>query len=88
MDKKTHMVPFVVNFSAPIIDAELQMLLLRYEYEDGSMGALGLKFEAIKTLQAALSEVTHRVGGVGRHSLVLLDKDTPAEKIMADALDT
>jgi hypothetical protein len=32
------------------------MLLLRYECEDGSMGSIGIKEEAIDTLYSAINE--------------------------------
>jgi len=54
-------VPFVSKFLKPIIAQELKMLLLRYEYEDGSQGCIGIREEALATLREALSEVSEKM---------------------------
>lgn len=57
MDNENRPVPFVVNFAAPIVGIEQEMMLLRYENDDGSRGVLGLRFEAIRSLLIALAGV-------------------------------
>lgn len=52
MARSECLIPFVSKFSEPIISQE--MILLRYELEDGSRGNIGIRSEALKSLHGAL----------------------------------
>lgn len=63
--------PFVTKFLDPIVSHEDKMLLLRYEYEDGNKGCIGVQTKALESLQAAIHRALENEKPVKRCSAVI-----------------
>ncbi|MFU2208184.1 hypothetical protein [Solidesulfovibrio sp. C21] len=60
MSQAEYLIPFIVKFMEPIISREQKMTLLRFRYENGVEGCIGIRDEAVETLRRALEKITEK----------------------------